>query len=79
MLAENGQRKEIDLVPPAAPDQQIPAPVCAQGVVNSDLADETEPLPGTSPLDEGLRNLVEEFGPQTAEVSPTPSPTGGEP
>ena len=75
MLAENGQRKEIDLVPPAAPDQQIPAPVCAQGVVNTDLADETEPAPGTSPLDEGLRNLVEEFESQPAEVTPA---AGGE-
>jgi hypothetical protein len=44
-------------------------------VVNTDLADETEPAPGTSPLDEGLRNLVEEFGSQPAEVTPA---AGGE-
>ena len=76
MLAENGQRKEIDLVPPASPEQQIPAPLCAQGVVNTDLADETEPPPGTSPLDEGLLKLAEEFAPQHSE--PSSLPAGGE-
>ena len=83
MLAEDGQRKEIDLVPPAAQEQQIPAPVCAQGVVNTDLADEIEPPPGTSPLDDGLRQLAEELAPRTPDTAPqcepsVPPQTGGE-
>jgi transposase InsO family protein len=59
MLGQDGGRKEIDLTPPAPPSPQMPAPVCAQGIVNSDLADETEPPPGVSPLDEGLKKLTE--------------------
>ena len=62
MVAQDGQRKEIDLAaPPPAGSVEMPAPVCAQGVVNSDLVDENEiePAPGTSPLDEGLVNLAE--------------------
>jgi transposase InsO family protein len=65
-----GGRHEIDLVaPPASPSEpptaqpqaatELPSPVCPAGVVTS-LADEgleQPPLPGTSPLDEGLARL----------------------
>jgi len=63
MLGQDGGRKEIDLTPPAPPVQLMPAPVCAQGIVDSTLADETEPPPGVSPLDEGLKRLAEGLSP----------------
>jgi transposase InsO family protein len=77
MVAQDGQRQEIDLVaptpasPPASP--QMPTPLCAQGVVTTELADETEPAPGTSPLDDGLKNLAAELNhaPDQAEGDPS--------
>ena len=61
MIAGDGQRKEVDLTPPQPPPVQMPDPVCAQGIVNGDLADEAEPPPGVSPLDEGLQQLSDAF------------------
>lgn len=53
-------RREIDLVPPAVPPaaEALPEPVCPSAQVSS-LADEDSepPLPGTSPVDEGLSQL----------------------
>ena len=60
MLAQDGQRQEIDLAAPP-PSSQLPAPLCAEGIVPTELADEVEPLPGTSPLDDGLKSLSEEL------------------
>jgi hypothetical protein len=67
MIAGDGQRKEVDLqkevnlTPPQPAPVPMPDPVCAQGIVSADLADEAEPPPGVSPLDEGLQQLAEEF------------------
>jgi transposase InsO family protein len=47
-------RKEVDLVPPAGPAAQMPAPLCPEGQVDSALTEAacSEPgEPGTSPLD----------------------------
>jgi len=72
MIAEDGQRKEVDLTPSAPPPTEIPAPVCAQGIVTTELADEVEPPPGASPLDEGLQHLADEFNPPAAEEGDVP-------
>jgi transposase InsO family protein len=48
-------RKEVDLVPPAAPAQDLPQPVCPQGLIDnafSEVADAEPDAPGTSALDE---------------------------
>jgi hypothetical protein len=57
-----GERQEIDLVAPAAPAPaaELPVPVCPLGEVTglgTDALAAAEPAPGTSPLDEGLRQL----------------------
>jgi transposase InsO family protein len=59
-----GERQEIDLVPPAAPAapaaSPLPAPVCPMGEVvglGTEAAQAEPPAPGTSPLDEGLEQL----------------------
>jgi transposase InsO family protein len=70
MLGADGARKEIDLTPPAPPPLQMPSPVCAQGIVDSTLADEVEPPPGVSPLDQGLANLAEGLAPPPAIAMP---------
>jgi transposase InsO family protein len=56
LTREEGAREEVDLAPPPAPQpvEELPDPVCPQGVVTSELPDaanEPEPLPGTSALD----------------------------
>jgi transposase InsO family protein len=71
-------RQEVDLVPPAPPvvEPELPEPVCPAGIVTgaTDLSetaeefDTGEPAPGTSPLDDGLRQIEEAFE----------RPTGGE-
>jgi len=63
MITEDGQRKEVELSPPAQPPAEMPTPVCAQGIVSTELADEVEPPPGVSPLDEGLQKLAGAFDP----------------
>jgi hypothetical protein len=58
LTAAAGQQ-EVDLVPPAAGAAAWPEPVCPQGVVGApgDPTGAAEPEPGSSPLDEGLRQL----------------------
>jgi transposase InsO family protein len=55
---EGSGREEIDLTPPAPPPEDMPQPVCSQGVLACDLPME-EPAPGTSPLDDGLHRIEE--------------------
>jgi hypothetical protein len=55
-------RQEVDLVPPAAAAADVatlPEPVCPAGVVTSMVGEgqEEPPLPGQSPLDEGIQRL----------------------
>jgi hypothetical protein len=62
ILTSAGGRREIDLLPPAAPAPTStpppPAPVCPQGVVSVDGEGfEDPPGPGESPLDGGLADL----------------------
>src|SRR5262249_5698229 len=52
-------RREVDLVPPAAPPAPLPEPVCPVGVVRSSAAEDAvvsaaASAPGTSPLDGSL-------------------------
>ena len=72
-----GERQEIDLVAPAArPEQgeigtELPVPVCPVGEITglgTETADADEPGPGTSPLDEGLRQLGAAFAPADADA-----------
>jgi transposase InsO family protein len=56
-----GARQEVDLAGPQ-PKSELPEPVCPAGAVASDLLEESEAAPGTSPLDEGLRRIAESFG-----------------
>jgi transposase InsO family protein len=65
-----GARQEIDLVAPAArpeagaPSTELPVPVCPVGEITgmgTEAANADEPAPGTSPLDDGLRQLGEAF------------------
>jgi hypothetical protein len=71
-----GQRQEIDLTPPRSPVQEeLPLPVCPVGEViglGTDEAHAEPPLPGTSPLDEGLRELRSALAAEDA-TAPTPS------
>jgi hypothetical protein len=53
-----GGRQEVDLTA-AQPKSELPEPVCPVGAATSDLVEESEAAPGTSPLDEGLRRIVE--------------------
>ena len=55
--------KEIDLLPPAIHEPvNLPTPVCPQGVVSAtgEVGEgfEEPPLPGESPLDQGLEELT---------------------
>ena len=71
-----GERQEIDLVPPtsrtlATPTakEELPLPVCPVGEVTglgTEGAEAEPPLPGTSPLDDGLRELGAAFMPKEA-------------
>lgn len=63
MMGPEGTRQEIDLKSPE-PKNELPEPVCPAGVVSSDYVDAEEPEPGTSPLDDGLQRLTDEFGPE---------------
>ncbi len=61
-----GQRQEVDLVPPRPPETpvELPVPVCPVGEVTGwgTAEAEAEPAaPGQSPLDEGLRHLQTAF------------------
>ena len=62
ILTNSGGRQEIDLLPttvtPPAAMATLPEPVCPHGVVSaSGEGFEDPPLPGASPLDEGLEGL----------------------
>jgi transposase InsO family protein len=83
-----GDRQEIDLVPPAAAPTgqpqgtELPMPVCPLGAVTGlgvDEANSEPPAPGMSPLDDGLRRLdaafSEPFSPPT-QSPPVPPLTG---
>jgi transposase InsO family protein len=68
-----GERQEVDLVPPqvAPAASELPLPVCPVGEVTglgTMEASAEPPAPGAAPLDEGLRRLDEAFAvrPQTA-------------
>lgn len=78
MLGADGARKEIDLTPPVPPVRSMPAPLCAQGIVDSTLsdgaADEAEAPPGISPLDEGLKRLAEGLEGLDGQAAPSEDP-----
>jgi transposase InsO family protein len=61
ILTGSEGRREVDLVPPAAPEplEPLPEPVCPSGVIASmhDEGFEEPPGPGESALDEGLERL----------------------
>jgi hypothetical protein len=61
-------RQEVELVPPAAvePAAQLPEPVCPGATVSSESPEgyEEPPAPGTSPLDEGLRQVQAALAPE---------------
>jgi len=49
-------------VPPAAvAEPSLPEPLCPAGIVGTEQPEE-EGAPGTSPLDEGLKDLRNAFG-----------------
>jgi len=61
ILTNPGGRQEIDLLPPRSSAESMPAPVCPQGIVSvTGEGFEDPPLPGESPLDEGLDRLTRE-------------------
>jgi len=82
-----GDRREVDLVPPATTlagrteeRAELPQPVCPLGEVTGLGADEANlepPPPGTSPLDDGLRRIERALASESAE-SAIPSPPSGE-
>jgi transposase InsO family protein len=84
MLADDGQRTEIDLAtaqqiagPQAnatdagstAAPAELPEPVTAHGLVNADLQHEGEPPPGVGPLDQPLAQLEQAFAGGTSDDS----------
>jgi transposase InsO family protein len=71
ILTSGDGRQEIDLLPPSASEVKLPEPLCPQGIVNGTDESNIEgevgegfeepPLPGESPLDDGLADLNAEF------------------
>lgn len=68
LTKESGRREEIDLasgsIPAVVPEQAVtlPKPVCPQGQVSTaadELGLEEPAAPGTTPLDEGLRKVMD--------------------
>ena len=61
-------RQEVELVAPvpAEPEAQLPEPVCPGAIVSSESPEgyEEPPAPGTSPLDEGLRQVQAALAPE---------------
>ena len=59
-----GTRQEIDLATGRSPatEGQLPEPICPAGAVASGWPENEEPMPGTSPLDDGLRRIADSFG-----------------
>jgi len=68
LTGPEGTRHEVDLAGGEA-KPELPEPLCPAGQVLVELPEDEEPAPGTSPLDEGLRHLEDEFG----------QPPGGQP
>jgi transposase InsO family protein len=65
LTGPDGDRQEVDLAAAPTPRAELPEPLCAAGLVSSAFEGEDDELPpGTSPLDEGLRRLQDEFGPE---------------
>ena len=71
------ERQEVDMPVPgaqvevpltaaaeAAEASALPEPLCPVGQVGADLADDDEPAPGTSPLDDGLPALEQALRPE---------------
>jgi hypothetical protein len=50
LTREEGERQEVDLVPPEE-IVAVPEPVCPTGVVDPSLPEDAEPMPGVSPID----------------------------
>jgi hypothetical protein len=83
-----GERQEIDLVAPPASNSasaeqteraELPMPVCPLGTVTglgTDEANSEPPLPGTSPLDEGLRRIDGMMFGEPSSPPPLPPLTG---
>jgi transposase InsO family protein len=68
ILTGSDGRQEVDLVPPVVPGRDasaLPEPVCPAGVVSGIVNEgqEQPPLPGQSPLDQGLQRLRESLPP----------------
>jgi transposase InsO family protein len=64
LTGPTGTRQEIDLAAAraselAADQPPLPEPICPAAAMASAFVDEAEPAPGTSPLDEGLRQIAE--------------------
>jgi transposase InsO family protein len=70
-----GERQEIDLAPPPAPESppvppgppegELPLPLCPMGAVAGDAGTHDAPrAPGTSPLDAGIERVVEALEPE---------------
>jgi hypothetical protein len=62
LTGTSGERREVDLVPPKVETTpSLPEPTCPGALVTSLAGEglEEPPMPGTSPLDEGLRHLEE--------------------
>jgi transposase InsO family protein len=65
LTGPQGTRQEIDLAAgrASAPAPALPEPVCPAGAIAAGVTD-TEPAPGTSALDDGLRHIAKSFGSQ---------------
>jgi transposase InsO family protein len=80
ILRQDGEEKtEIDLVPPVEPAkeiEQLPEPVCPSSKSMSEFdapeVIDAVPAPGTSPLDEGLKQIAQSLGGPTAAAPSTP-------
>src|SRR5260370_32425943 len=66
-----GTRQEIDRAAAGGgPEPELPEPICPAGAVASPFLDEAEPPPGTSPLDDGIRQLAEALGVEVLDAEP---------
>jgi transposase InsO family protein len=76
LTGPSGARQEIDLAaarPPEATERaggapSLPEPICPAAVLASGLANQAEPAPGASPLDDDLLQLADAFGVPIAEA-----------
>jgi transposase InsO family protein len=71
LTGPTGTRQEIDLTAHAPrPESELPEPICPAGAVASAFGTGAEPAQGTSPLDDGIRQLAEALGIEVAEALP---------